>query len=224
MIFQSDARSDIGAWFIRPFEALDEAIAGLRRPGRDDAPLAMHAGLHVVLHDGREYVVEQLVGSLYEDLKSGLNWTPIEEFRARDRGGWDVTIPATAFRGVTDDVVHEAVDRLNHLEGEPFLAEDCTDLIERVFGMRQLFADSPTLRLLGIRGRLGDPAMPLLRPDVPQAERARRLLRTSALYRLPDPGRGADPHRAHVWAGRVTLAALALLASILALLAYRRAR
>ena len=55
----------------------------------------MHAGLHVVLEDGREFVAEQLVGTLFEDFKDALNWTPLERFRTREGAGWDVTVPAT---------------------------------------------------------------------------------------------------------------------------------
>ena len=50
-----------------------------------------HAGLHVVLEDGREFVVEQLFGTPREDFLDGLNWTPLETFRVRDHRGWDVT-------------------------------------------------------------------------------------------------------------------------------------
>ena len=104
IIFQSDASSMVGAIFIRPIESFDRWQAGLARtPG--DAPLAMHAGLHVVLEDGREFVAEQLVGTLFEDLKDALNWTPLERFRTREGAGWDATVPATAFRGIDDAVV-----------------------------------------------------------------------------------------------------------------------
>ncbi len=140
-------------------------IAGLHPHG--PAPsLAMHAGLHVQLEDGREYVAEQLVGTPYMDLKSGLNWTPLEEFRRRDRAGWDVTVPATSFRGIDEDDVEATVARLNRIEGRPFVGEDCTAFIERAFAGKRLFADSPLLRSLGVPARVGDPALPLLRPDV----------------------------------------------------------
>src|SRR5689334_12922692 len=76
VIFQSDAASAIGSWFIRPFEALDRRVAGLHRSDVKE-PIAIHAALHVMLDDGREFVAEQLVGTAYEDLKNGLNWTPI---------------------------------------------------------------------------------------------------------------------------------------------------
>jgi len=92
VIFQSDGGSTIGRLFIRPLEAIDRWIAGVL-PTRDRTSLAMHAGVHVVLEDGREIVAEQLVGTLYMDLVSGLSWTPLRQFRERDRGGWDVTVP-----------------------------------------------------------------------------------------------------------------------------------
>src|ERR1700676_4723804 len=62
IILQSDAVSILGAWLIRPVETLDMHLAGLGRSG-DDPALAMHAGLHVVLEDGREFVVEELFGT-----------------------------------------------------------------------------------------------------------------------------------------------------------------
>ena len=53
--------------------------------------LAMHAGIHLDLEDGREYVAEQLVGSFYLDFRNGLNWTPVAaalagSLRAPSRG------------------------------------------------------------------------------------------------------------------------------------------
>src|SRR6202045_3964218 len=119
IIFQSDAVSVLGAWIIRPVETLDMLLAGLGRSS-DSPALAMHAGLHVVLEDGREFVVEQLFGTPREDFLDGLNWTPLETFRARDHRGWDVTVPVTAFRQVDEDVVHEAVEFLNRIHGRPF--------------------------------------------------------------------------------------------------------
>src|ERR1700751_1327133 len=116
IIFQSDQKSVLGSWIIRPVEMLDRRLAGLGR-SPDNPPLAMHVGIHVLIEDGREFVVEQLVGTPFEDFVDGLNWTPLETFRARDRGGWDVTVPATAFRQVDEDVVHEAVEFLNRVHG-----------------------------------------------------------------------------------------------------------
>lgn len=201
IIFQSDGTSVVGEVFIRPIELFDRWQAGLARsPG--DASLAMHAGLHVVLDDGREFVAEQLVGSLFEDFKDGLNWTPLEQFRTRDDGGWDLTIPATSFRGISHAVVGRAVDFLNAVEGRPFFGEDCVGFIERVFGGRRLFGDSPTGLALGLGLRVGDPALPLLRDDVQLDPRAARLLRVSRVQAQPDPVASADAPNAHVWLGR----------------------
>jgi hypothetical protein len=195
VIFQSDGRSTIGRLFIRPMESLDRTIAGLRR-SHFSSPLAMHVGVHVVLAEGQEFVAEQLVGTPYLDLENGLNWTPIEEFRRRDRGGWDVTLPAVHFRGVEGADVEAAVGRLNAIEGHPFVNEDCTMFIERVFDGRRLFADSPLLRLLGVPMRVGDPALPLIRAEAEVDAPARQLLRIDALKELPDArasGSGINP-------------------------------
>jgi hypothetical protein len=158
VIFQSDAVSVFGAWIIRPVETLDMRLAGVGRSPNAPA-LAMHAGLHVVLEDRREFVVEQLFGTPREDFVDGLNWTPLETFRNRDHTGWDVTVPATAFRQVDENVVHQAVEYLNGVPGRPFFGEDCTMLIERAFSKRRLFADSPTARALGFGMRVGDPCV-----------------------------------------------------------------
>ncbi|MBV9171285.1 MAG: hypothetical protein JOZ81_14505 [Chloroflexi bacterium] len=201
VIFQSDGSSTIGRLFIRPFETLDRAISGiLPQPG--EPSLAMHAGLHVEIDNNREYVVEQLVGSWYMDFRNGLNWTPIEDFRKRDRGGWDVTLPGPAFRGVTDQVVEQTTQRLNMIEGQPFMGEDCTAFIERAFGRRRVFADSPVLRLLRIAARVGDPALPLLRPEASLDDRAAGLLAFERIKTLPDAD--ADPSSVNVslWLGR----------------------
>lgn len=185
IIFQSDGKSTIGRAFIRPFEALDRLVAGVLPPG-DEHTLAMHAALHVVIDGQHEYVAEQLVGTLYMDFSSGLNWTPLADFRQRDRGGWDATVPATCFRGVDDQVVQQAVANLNRIQGHPFLGEDCTAFIERAFGGRRMFADSPVLRLLGLSARVGDPALPLLKPDAQLDPRTQRLLRIDVIRGLPD--------------------------------------
>ena len=208
VIFQSDGKSTIGRLFIRPLEAVDRAVAGLPTADPGSAPLAMHAGLHVALDDGREFVAEQLVGTLYMDLQNGLNWTPIEQFRQRDRGGWDVTVPMRTFRGVDDGAVAAAVSRLNAIEGHPFVGEDCTAFVERAFGERRLFADSPLLQRLGIGVRVGDPALPLLDPKAEIEEPARSLLRADTLKRLPDPLADAESPNARLWARRLGVAAL----------------
>ena len=162
----------------------------------------MHAGLRVVFEDGREFVVEQLFGTPREDFVDGLNWTPLESFRARDHEGWDVTVAATAFRNVGETVVREVVQFLNDIQGRPFFGEDCTVLIERAFGKRRLFADSPTARALGFGMRVGDPALALLKPDVRLKEDAERLLRADFLRALPDPTAEWDSPNGYIWIRR----------------------
>jgi hypothetical protein len=212
VVFQNDGHSTVGRLFIRPFEALDRWIAGvLPRPG--DPPLAMHAGIHVVIAGDQDYVAEQLVGSLYLDFRNGLNWTPYEKFKERDRGGWDVTIPATAFRRVDEPIVEEVQKRLDGIQGHPFVGEDCTAFIERAFGGRRLFADSPLLRWFGIGVRIGDPALPLLNPEARLDELARARLQFDKITYLPDALAGANSPNGQLWAHRlVPLVALALLA------------
>ena len=202
IIFQSDLTSINGAILIRPIEAFDRWQAGLvRSPG--DAPLAMHAGLHVVLEDGREFVAEQLVGSLFEDFKDGLNWTPVERFHNREGAGWDVTVPATCFRAIDKGVVKRVVASLNAIQGRPFFGEDCIKFIERAFGGRRLFGDSPTGMALGIGLRIGDPALPLLRTDAVLEPRAAYLLRADTVRKQPEPLAAHDAPNAHLWLGRI---------------------
>jgi hypothetical protein len=116
-------------------------------------------------------------------------------------------LPATSFRGVEEEVVLEVAGRLSTIEGRPFVGEDCTAFIERAFDGRRLFADSPLLRGLGIGARVGDPALPLLRPDADLDERARALLHADALRQLPDALAGPDSPNARLWFGRLTVAA-----------------
>lgn len=209
MIFQSDGKSTIGRLLIRPLEALDRWITGiLPRPG--EPTLAMHAGLHVVVEGEGEFVAEQLVGNLYLNFRNGLNWTPLHSFRQRDRGGWDVTVPAVCFRRVDNALVDETIQRLNAIEGHPFLGEDCTAFIERAFGKHRMFADSPLLRALGVGVRIGDPALPLLRPDVQLDPNAAAQLQCEALKKLPDALAGADSPNARNWLLQRWLPALAL--------------
>jgi hypothetical protein len=186
IIFQSDSHSLIGAWLIRPVQTFDRRLAGLRQSAFGPS-LAMHVGLYVTIEDGREFVVEQLIETPWNAFVSGVNWTPLEVFRARDRGGWDVTVPATAFRKIDDRIVKEAIEFLNSIRSRPYFSEDCTTFVERAFGRRRLFADSPTARWLGFGVRMGDPALPLLRPEVRLDRRTERLLRASLLRTLPDP-------------------------------------
>jgi hypothetical protein len=183
----------------------------------------MHVGIHVLIEDGREFVVEQLVGTPFEDFVDGLNWTPLETFRARDRGGWDVTISATAFRGIDDEIVDGTVDFLNVISVRPFFDEDCTKMVERAFGKRRMFADSPTARAVGFGLRVGDPALALLRPDVVLHHRAEFLLRGDTLRALPDPvTEWAAPNARHI-TKRVFFLGMIGLTGV-GLLLYRRRR
>ena len=223
VIFLSARRNVVADVFIWPVERVDRWLAGLYR-SKVREPLAMHAGLHVVLEDGREMVAEQRVGKLHEDFGNGLKWTPIEDFRARERGGWDVTVPATAFRNVDDKLVADTVARLNAIDGKPFLKEDCTAFIERAVGGPRLFADSPLLHRLGVPARVGDPALPLLRHDAQLDPRAERLLRHEALRSLPDAAADAGSANARDLARGVLAGALALGAGLGASAFIRRAR
>ena len=217
IVFQSDGRSTVGRMFIRPMEALDRWIVGvLPKPG--EPSLAMHAGIHVALEDGRDYVVEQLVGSFYMDFRNGLNWTPFADFTQRDRGGWDVTVPATVFRQVDRRVVDETLRGLNRIEGHPFIGEDCTAFIERAFGGRRLFADSPLLRWFGVGMRIGDPALPLLRHDAELDEDTRRLLQFDTIRGLPDALADVEAPNVRLWVHRIL--PLVMLAGPIAVRAY----
>lgn len=186
IIFQSDNRSVMGAWLIRPVQMFDRRLAGLRQ-STFGSPVAMHVGLHVSIEGGREFVVEQLFGTPWNAFVDGVNWTPLEVFRARNRGGWDVTVPATAFRKIDDRTVKEAIEFLNGIQARPYFSEDCPTFVERAFGRRRLFADSPTAKWLGFGVRMGDPALPLLRPEIRLDRRTERLLQASLLRTLPDP-------------------------------------
>jgi hypothetical protein len=173
-----------------------------------------------VIDGERDFVAEQLVGSAYRAFRNGLCWTPLETFRRRDRGGWDVTVPAVDFRAVNAAIEARAIKRLNGIEGQPFVGEDCTAFIERAFpGRRRLFADSPLLLALGIGVRIGDPALPLLKPDALLSPEARRLLQLDVIKNLPDAV--ADPYspNARVWLLQRGLPALVLGAAVGALAA-----
>jgi hypothetical protein len=186
IIFQSDSHSFIGAWLIRPVQMFDRRLAGLKQSAFGPS-FAMHVGLHVVIEDGREFVIEQLLETPWNAFVSGVAWTPLEVFRKRIRGGWDVTVPATAFRKIDDRIVKQAIEFLNGIPARPYFSEDCPTFVERAFGRRRLFADSPTARWLGLGVRIGDPALPLLRPEVRLDRRAERFLRAPLLRTLPDP-------------------------------------
>ncbi len=213
IILQSDSVNVLGAWIIRPIETLDMLLTGLHRAA-GAPPLAMHAGLHVVLQDGREFVVEQLFGTPREDFLDGLNWTPLETFKARDHQGWDVTVPATEFREINQGMVDEVVEFLNAIKGRPFFGEDCTMLIERAFGKRRLFGDSPTAAALGFGMRVGDPALALLKPEARLDQKSERLLRADFLRNLPDPTTDWDSPNGYIWIRRI--AGLALVGAAIA--------
>jgi hypothetical protein len=213
VIFQSDGKSNIGRMFIRPLEALDRWIVGIL-PSPGEPTLAMHAGIHVVVDGEREFVAEQLVGNLYLNFRDGLNWTPLENFRERDRGGWDVTVPADHFRPVDDPVTTETIGRLNAIEGHPFVGEDCTAFVERAFGGRRMFADSPLLRTLEVGVRIGDPALPLLKPDAPLDPEAKQKLQFEVIQKLPDALADADSPNARNWLLQRGLPALVLGAAV----------
>ena len=202
IIFQNDGQSTVGRMFIRPFEVVDRLISGIQ-PGPGDPPLAIHAGIRVVLDDQREYVVEQLVGSFNLDFRNGLNWTPLDKFRERDHGGWDVTVPAVAFRGVGPSTLRETLRNLNAIQGHPFLGEDCTALVERAFGGRRMFADSPLLRWVGLSVRVGDPALPLLDPSAQLDETARTHLQFDKIKQLPDAIADAESPNVRLWLHRL---------------------
>jgi hypothetical protein len=223
IVLQSDDVSVLGAWFIRPVETLDMYFAGLGRAS-DSPALAMHAGLHVVLEDRREFVVEQLFGSPREDFLDGLNWTPLETFKARDHRGWDVTVPATAFRQVDDGVVKEVVVFLNAIQGRPFFGEDCTTFIERAFGKRRLFGDSPSAQALGFGMRVGDPALALLKPDARFDQHTERLLRADFLRALPDPTAEWDSPNGYFWIRRVALGLAVICATAIGVCFYAKKR
>jgi hypothetical protein len=179
IVFQADGADPISAWFIRPMARLDRRVAGLHDPDVAE-PLASHAGIHVVVEDGSELVAENLSGTAYENLTNAVNWTPIADFAARDQGGWHVTIPATCFRDVDDVVVQRVVGRLNRVDGEPFVRENCVAFIERVFA-QHMFIGSPTLHALGVNLHVPDPALPRLRADADLDQRADWLLRAQAV-------------------------------------------
>jgi hypothetical protein len=223
--FQSDGQSTFGEWFIRPLERLDRRVVGIHT-APDGPSLAMHVGIHTVLEMGpgrhEEWVAEALHGTRRNYFRSGFNWTPIETFCSRDRGGWDMTIPATAFRTIDERQVRTTVERLNSLEGHPFVREDCTAFLEHMFS-HQMFAHLPILGLLGIEVRIGDPALPLLRPDAELTPEQARLLRFEEIRHLADTPWGFEPTLAG-WRGMGVLAAGTLGVTTAYLLARARAR
>ena len=71
-------------------------------------------------------------------------------------------------------------------------------LIERAFGKRRLFGDSPTARALGFGMRVGDPALALLKRQARLDPEAERLLRADILRALPDPTTPWDAPNGHL--------------------------
>jgi hypothetical protein len=189
IVFQCDADDTISGLLIRPVQELSRRLRGR---GRQDlsrgVPLANHAGIRVrIAHaDGRVrlYVVEQLNGTLVQNVTNALSWTPWRAFKEREgRRGWDVTVPPTVFQGVEPADVSGAVDSLNRETGRPFIGEFCTQFIERTFGGRRLFDDVELLDRLvpGPGPRIPEPAAPLLEQHAPLSPRARYLLRVDQL-------------------------------------------
>jgi hypothetical protein len=204
IVFQCDVDHPVSTLLIRPVEELSRWFRGRsRRAGSWGVPLANHAGIRVRIAgaDGRtyRYVVEQLNGTLVQNVANALSWTPWRAFKRREgRGGWDATVPATAFEGVEPADVLAAVEALNREPGRPFYREICTAFIERIFGGRQLFDDVEVLDWLvpGPGPRIPEPAAPRFKSDARLSRRARYLLRVDELpavhaavaaARAPDP-------------------------------------
>jgi hypothetical protein len=220
IVLQCDADDPISALFIRPIQELSLRFRGRapRDPHRG-VPLANHAGIKVriAFPDGytRAYVAEQLNGTLVQNVDNALSWTPWDAFQAREgRGGWDVTVPASAFECVEPADVRDAIDRLNQETGQPFFREFCTAFIERMFGGKHLFDNVEVLDWLvpGPGPRFAEPAAPCLKRHARLSPRARYLLRADALptihsavdavaknaSRMPDPSDVAAARQAVV--------------------------
>jgi hypothetical protein len=189
IVFQCDIDHPVSSLVIRPIEELSRRFRGQTAATLNrGVPLANHAGIRVrvVGPDGRvrAYVVEQQTGTLEQTLDNALSWTPWRAFRMREgRGGWDVTVPATAFEGIEPSDVRKAVDALNQEPGRPFYREVCTSLIERIFGGRQLFDDVEAIDWLvpGPGPHIPEPAAPRFKPNARLSRRARYLLRVDEL-------------------------------------------
>ena len=207
IVFQCDVDHPISSLFIRPIEELSVRFRGRSRRAESlGVPLANHAGIRVRIagNDGRAYpfVVEQQTGTLAQNVANALSWTPWREFKMREgRGGWDVTVPATAFEGVDPADVLAGIDALNREPGRAFYREICTAFIERIFGGRQLFDDVEVLDWLvpGPGPRIPEPAAPRFKSNARLSRRARYLLRVDELpsvhvaveaARAPEPAHG----------------------------------
>lgn len=184
VVFQCDADDSVSGLLVRPLQELSRRLRGRpRHPFLPGVPLANHAGIRVRIAcpDGsvRRYVVEQLNGTLVQNVFNALSWTSWRDFKARQGNGWDVTVPAEAFEGVEPADVRRARDILNYETGQPFYYEVCTAFVERVFGGRQLFDAVEILDLLvpGPGPRIPEPAAPRFKSGADLPRRARVLLR-----------------------------------------------
>jgi hypothetical protein len=219
IVFQCDVGHPVSSLVIRPIEELSLRFRG--RPDRDGnwgVPLANHAGIAVQIasSDGgvERYVVEQLNGTLMQDVANGLSWTPWRDFRRREGRGWDVTVPATAFDGVEPADVEAAIDALNREPGRPFYREMCTAFIERIFGGRELFDDVEVLDWLvpGPGPHIPEPAAPRFKPTARLSRRARYLLRLDnlpAVHAAVHSARTSDSTGAALLSGDAALRELA---------------
>jgi len=188
IVFQCDADDLVSGLIVRPMQQLSRRLRHRGRIGsQPGVPLANHVGIRVQVAcpDGRvrTYVVEQLTGTARQHFVNGLSWTPWKEFKARQAGGWDVTVPVTAFEGVEAADVPAAMKRLNHEVGQPFFGEICTAFVERVFGGGRLFQDVEILDRLvpGSGPRIPEPAAPIFKPGARLSRRVRQLLRVDEL-------------------------------------------
>ncbi len=188
VVFQCDADDMVSTLLIRPMQRLSQRLRGRERGfSSSGVPLANHAGIRICIacpHGSTQtYVVEQLSGTLWQNVANGLSWTTWRKFKAREGGGWDVTVPCLAFEGVTPADVAAAIDVLNEETGQAFYSEICTAFIERVFGGHRLFNEVEALHWL-VRGaglRIPEPAAPRFRRNAYLSRRARHLLRTKEL-------------------------------------------
>ena len=67
-----------------------------------------------------------------------------------------------------------------------------------------MFADSPLLRSFGIGARIGDPALPLLRPDAPLGPEPGQKLQFDKIKELPDALADAESANVRRWLVRAT--------------------
>ena len=96
-------------------------------------------------------------------------------------------------------------------------SSDLTAFVERAFGDRRMFADSPLLRALGLNMRIGDPALPLIKRDAQIDEPARTLLQIEKIGDLPDAVASPESPNIQLWVHRgMMLGALATLVFVIA--------